>query len=155
MVSKPVSVVLNWSCPALKISKYTRCGYEVPGMILLQTYGTCILKAYWEGSHFKYSPWTAMHLAQRCCLPLLETFLELLLWNSFQCHRHTLFGCLQCPDLFVPLKQTSFLEGERSHSEPNRGDRVGRERLVSWSFVLAENPIVGSKFRPFSMHSFT
>jgi len=42
---------------------------------------TCILTAYWEGSPLKYSPWAAMHLAQRCCLPLLETFLELVLWN--------------------------------------------------------------------------
>jgi hypothetical protein len=49
-----------------------------------------------------------------------------------------------------------------------RGNRVGvpfqkfilgqklldREHLVSWSTVTVENPIVGPKFRPLSMHSF-
>jgi hypothetical protein len=49
---------------------------------------TCIITAYWEGSPSKWSPRTAMHLAHRCCLPQLETFLELLLWNSLQCCRH-------------------------------------------------------------------
>jgi hypothetical protein len=32
---------------------------------------------------------------------------------------------------------------------------LDRERLVSWSIVMVENPIVGSKFRPFSTHSLT
>jgi len=35
-----------------------------------------------------YSPKVAMHLAERCCLLLLETFLELLLFCSFQRCRH-------------------------------------------------------------------
>jgi hypothetical protein len=59
-----------------------------------------------------------MHLAQ-----LLETFMELLLWNSFQCRRHIVFGCLQCPEIFVPLSQILFLE--TSHSEPNQGKMAG------------------------------
>jgi hypothetical protein len=33
--------------------------------------------------------------------------------------------------------------------------RLDRERLVSWSIVMVENPIVGPKFRHFSKHSFT
>jgi hypothetical protein len=32
---------------------------------------------------------------------------------------------------------------------------LDRERLVSWSIVMVENPIVGPKFRPFYTHSFT
>jgi hypothetical protein len=38
-------------------------------------------------------------------LPLLEIFLEYLLWNIFQCYRHFLL-CLHYPKLFVPLRQT-------------------------------------------------
>jgi hypothetical protein len=58
-------------------------------------------------------------------LPLLETFLELLLRKSFQCRRHSLFGCFQHSEIFVPLRQTLFLETARSHSEPNQAKRVG------------------------------
>jgi len=29
-----------------------------------------------------------------------------------------------------------------------------REHLVSYSIVMVENPVVGTKFRPSSMHSF-
>jgi hypothetical protein len=36
-------------------------------------------------------------------LPLLETFLELLLWNIFQCHRHFCFF----PNVFSVLKSSS------------------------------------------------
>jgi len=57
-------------------------------------------------------------------LPLLETFLELVLWNSFQCHHHV-FGCLQYPQISVPLRQTLFLETARSLLEPNQGNRMG------------------------------
>jgi hypothetical protein len=35
------------------------------------------------------------------------------------------FGCLQYPEIFVPLRQTLFLETARSHSEPNQRNRVG------------------------------
>jgi hypothetical protein len=84
-------------------------------------------------------------------LPLLETFLELLLWNSFQCHHH-----------FFSL------ETARSHLEPNQGKGwvfhlsnqflgqklLAREHLMSWSIIMVENSIVGPKFRPFSTHKF-
>jgi hypothetical protein len=30
------------------------------------------------------------------------------------------FGCLQYPEIFVPLRQTLFLETARGHLEPNR-----------------------------------
>jgi hypothetical protein len=36
-----------------------------------------------------------------------------------------LFGCHQYPEIFVLLRQTSFLETATSHSEPNQGNRVG------------------------------
>jgi len=41
-------------------------------------------------------------------LPLLETFFELLVWNSIQCHQHTFFGCLQYHAFFIPVLQTLF-----------------------------------------------
>jgi hypothetical protein len=86
-------------------------GCEVPGMALLQASYLC---AYWEPSPSTYSPLAAMHLAQRCCLPLLE----MLLWNSLQCCRH-IFWMSSLSDLFVSLRQTLFLETTWSPSEPN------------------------------------
>lgn len=63
-----------------------RCGYKVTGMTLLQanlyTYSAL------RGVTFDVIPSVATHLAQ-----LLETFLELLLWNKFQRCRH-FFLCL-------------------------------------------------------------
>jgi hypothetical protein len=32
---------------------------------------------------------------------------------------------------------------------------LDRERLVSWSIVMMENPVVGPKVRPFSTENFT
>jgi len=58
-------------------------------------------------------------------LPLLETFLEVLLWKDLQCHHDIRTGCLQYLEVFVPLRQTLFLETARSHSEPNQGNKVG------------------------------
>jgi hypothetical protein len=61
--------------------------YEVPRMILLQAYlYTYILQG---GVIFAVLPLS---------YALSVTFLELLLWNSFQCHRHIFFGCLQYPE---------------------------------------------------------
>jgi len=89
----------------------------------------------------------ALHLTM---LSLLEIFLELLLWNSFQCRRHIIsFCCLQCSEIFVRIRQTLFLETARSNLEPNKGNSVrvhfsnrflgkkqlDKERLVSCSIV--------------------
>jgi len=62
-------------------------GYEVPGMVLLQAYlyMHCLLIEV----TFKVPLLSSCALSP-LMLPLLETFLELLLWNSFQCH-HFLF----------------------------------------------------------------
>jgi hypothetical protein len=101
--------------------KHTLCGYEVPRMILLQAY----LYAYslLRGVTFETPPLSSYAFCPTM-LPLLETF-----WNSC-CGTAfsaviTFFGCLQYPEIFVPLKQTLFLETATSHLEPNKGNRVG------------------------------
>jgi hypothetical protein len=82
---------------------------------------TCVPTAYWKGSPLKYSRWEAMHLAQRYC-HCWKYF-----WNSSWgvalSAVDTLFGCRQYFDISVPLRYTLF--GNRSHSEPNLGMRVG------------------------------
>jgi hypothetical protein len=97
-------------------------------------------------------------------LPLLETFLEPILGNNFQCRRHffflDVFNILKSSSL---LMQTLFLETEVIRrqiretgwmfhfSNPFLGQKVlDRERLVSWRIFTVENPLVGLKFRPFS-----
>jgi len=59
-------------------------------------------------------------------LPLLETF-----WN-FCCVKALsapvtffFFAYLQCPEIFIPLRQTLFFETARGHSEPNQGNVMG------------------------------
>jgi hypothetical protein len=68
-------------------SPCTSCGYEVAGgMILLQAsylFTYSLLK--WVT--FEVLPLSSYALRPKM-LPLLEKFLELLLWNSFQCRRH-------------------------------------------------------------------
>jgi hypothetical protein len=71
-----------------------RCGYEIPGMILLQAY-LCTYSLL-RGVTFSSNALSPM------MLPLLETFLKLLLWNSLQCHHHTFCG------IFNILKFSSF-----------------------------------------------
>jgi len=62
-----------------------RCGYEVTGMILLQAY--LYTYSLLRGVTFEVLPLSSYALSPMM-LPLLETFLEFLLWNSFQCRRH-------------------------------------------------------------------
>jgi len=55
-------------------------------------------------------------------LPLLKTFLELLMWSSFQCYCHIFFGyLLQYPEIFFSLRETLFLETVRSLLKPIQG----------------------------------
>jgi hypothetical protein len=106
---------------AEKIKDYWRrnntgCGCEVPGMILLQAshpYAYSLL----IGVTFEVPPLNSYELSSRM-LPLFETFLELGLWKIFECLRHISL-CVQYPEIFVPLRQTLFLETVRSHSGPN------------------------------------
>jgi len=53
--------------------------YEVPGILLFQAYPCTYIFKVHPLSRYAFSP---------TMLLLLETFLELLLWNSFQCLRH-------------------------------------------------------------------
>jgi hypothetical protein len=88
--------------------------------------------------------------------------------ESFQCYCNISFGCLQYPEIFIPLRQNLFSETARGHMEQIRGrgwvfhsnyrflhqKLLDREYIVSWSTVMMQNPITGPKFRPSSMHSF-
>jgi hypothetical protein len=67
------------------ITIHVRCGYAVPRMILLQAYPYTYTLL--RQVTFKVLPLSRCALSPTI-LPLLETFLELLLWNSFQCHHH-------------------------------------------------------------------
>jgi hypothetical protein len=62
----------------------SRCGYEVPGIILLEPY--LYTYSLLRGVTFKILPLDSYTLSPTM-LPLLETFLQLLLWNRFQCRR--------------------------------------------------------------------
>jgi hypothetical protein len=65
--------------------QYTRCGNEATGMILLQAhlYKNGLLR----GVTFEVLPLSSYALSP-VMLSLLETFLELLLWNSLRYHCH-------------------------------------------------------------------
>jgi len=78
-----------------------RCGYEVTGMIsfflqdsYLYTYSLQ------RGVTFKVLPLSSYVLSSTM-LPLLETFMELLLWKSFLCRRHVSLN------VFIVLKFSS------------------------------------------------
>jgi hypothetical protein len=81
------------------------CGYEVPGIVLLQAY-LCTYNLL-RSVTFQVPPLSSYAL-RPMTMPLLETFLELLLWYSFQYRRHILFGRFRYPKIFVPLRQTIF-----------------------------------------------
>jgi hypothetical protein len=66
---------------------------------------------------------------------------------------------LQGKSLWYPLyrrlggpQSRSGRGGEEKNSQPETAS-VDRERLVSWSIAMVENPVVGPKFRPFSIHN--
>jgi hypothetical protein len=88
---------------------------------------TCMLTACWEGSPSKYFPWAAMHLAQWCC-HCWKLFWNSCCWIAFSSFVtfffFFFFGCLRYPEIFVPLRQTLFVETSRSHSEPYQGNVV-------------------------------
>jgi len=76
----------------------TTCSYNVTRIISLQTY---LYSSYslLKGVTFKVLPLSSYALSP-VMLPLLGTFLKLLLWNSFQSH-HILL------DVFITLKSSS------------------------------------------------
>jgi len=71
----------------LLATQHIRCGWEIPGMISLQAY----LYPYslMKGVTFEVLPLSNYTLSPMM-LPMIGTFLELLLWNSFQCQHHIL-----------------------------------------------------------------
>jgi len=85
-------------CLILVQTVITRSGYQVPGMISLQArlYTYSLLR----GVTFEVLPLSIYELSLTM-LPSLETFLELLVWNSFQSRRHISL------DVFSILKSSS------------------------------------------------
>jgi hypothetical protein len=149
------------------MSLNTRCGYEVPGSILLQTLCLYTYRLMREVT-FKELPLSSYALSPTM-LPLLETFLGLLLWNNFQCRRHIFWLSSVSSDL-RPFKadfifgdsQKSFRVkyGERGRCSISVIDFCARNcftesKLFARSTVMVENSKVGPKFRPFSIRSFT
>jgi hypothetical protein len=89
---------------------HTRCSHEFIRIILVQVsylYTYSLLR----GVNFKVPPLSSCALGPTM-MPLLETSLELLLWNFFQCCHH-IFLCLQYPEIFIPLRQILFLEKKK------------------------------------------
>jgi len=78
------------------VEKSTRCGYEVPGMTLSQA--SHLYTYDFLGSVTFQVLTLSSYALSPTMLPLLEIFLEFLLWNNFQCHRHILL------DVFSILK---------------------------------------------------
>jgi len=92
---------------------------------------------------------------------ILEIFLELFLWNRFQCRR--LIFWMSSVSLNLGPCKADFIFGSQIMgtgwvfrlSNWFLGQKLlDRERLVSWSTVIVEKPNVGPKFRPYSTHSF-
>jgi len=77
----------------------SRCGYGAPGMFLLQAYPYTY--SLLRGVTFEVLTFSS-YARSPTMLPLLKIFLDLLLWNSFQCNRHTVL------DVFSILKSSFF-----------------------------------------------
>jgi len=93
-----------------KVKQYTGNGFEVPAMILLQAY-LCTYSLL-RGVTFEVLPLSNYSFSPMM-LPLLEIFLELLLWHSFQCARHILLEYLQSPGIFSPFKADFIFENNQ------------------------------------------
>jgi hypothetical protein len=113
--------VPHWCVLSIKLHECTRCNCGVLGLILLHPYP--YTNSLLRGVTFQVLPLSSYALSPTM-LPLLETF-----WNSC-CGMAfsvivTFLWLIQYPETLVPLRQTSFLETARSHSEPNQGNMVG------------------------------
>jgi 5-methylcytosine-specific restriction endonuclease McrA len=126
----------------------------------------CLRIAEGGGLSSKYSPWAAMHVAQRCC-HCRKHF-----WNS--CCRIAVSAVvtffLSVSSFFWNLRPFEadcfWKQPELTRSQLKRigwvfdfsnwflGQKLlDRERLVSWSIVVVENVIIGPKFMPFYMYA--
>jgi len=101
---------------SVRMNASTRCGYEIPGMTLLQAYVcTCSVL---RGIIFKVLPLSSCELS-RTLLPLLETIKTPVVDEVSVPSSLLFFRCFQYPEIFATLRETLFLERTRSHSEPN------------------------------------
>jgi hypothetical protein len=105
LIHKMFPLRIKWALNITRISRVIWFPSKLRGAALKFLEWFCcshtyIFTAYWEGSPSMYSHLAAMHLAQRCYLPLLETGFELLVWNNFLCPRH-------CFYVFINLKSSS------------------------------------------------
>jgi hypothetical protein len=125
-------------------------------MILLQAYLYTHTYTLLRGVTFRVLPLSSYALSPTM-LPLVETFLELLLWKSFQCHCHISL------DVFNILKSSSLQGGPYfwkqleviwrrirgvgwvlQFSNQLLGQQLlGRECFVSWNIVMMEIQSIG------------
>jgi len=94
---------------------FTKCGYEVPRMILLWAYlytyslQKCVIFSS-PLEHQCTLPNNAATVGNTFGTPIVE---------HFSLPSSHFFGCLQYPEIFITLRQNLFLERARSHLEPN------------------------------------
>jgi hypothetical protein len=95
------------------------CGYEVPGMILLSQALYLDTDSLLRGVTFELHPLGgyALKLNDAACHGQ-EHFWNPCCTTAFSAVV-TFFGCLLYPEIFIPLRQTLFLETARSHSVLN------------------------------------
>jgi len=128
---------------------------------------TCILTAYWQGVTFEVLPLSSYALSPTM-LSLLETFLEFLLWNSFQYCHHILGGGGIWASWNICSFKAEFIFGNSQKSFRTKSGEYGgctisvidfgqkllyRERLVSWTNIMMANPVADPKLRRFSIQS--
>jgi len=102
--------------------KRTRCGYEVLGLILLQApylYTYSLLRRV----TFEVLLLSSYILSPKM-LPLLETFLEILMWNTFQCRRHISWNYSPFKPDFISV-----------NSQKSAGDKSGEQCGCSISVI--------------------
>jgi len=103
------------------------CGYKVPGIILLQTH--LYTHSLLGGVTFEVPPLSSFVLSL-LMLPLIETFLDLLMWNSFQWRRH-IFWISSISWNIQPFK-TAFIFG---NSQKSFGAKSGEQGGCSISVI--------------------
>jgi len=75
------------------------------------------LTAYWEGSLSKYSLPLSSYALSPTILLLLETFLELLLWNIFQCCHHIFWMTSISWNLHTLMADFIYGNSHKSHGD--------------------------------------
>jgi len=140
---------------------HSRCGYEVPEIILL--YPCLYAHSLLRGVTFKVLPFSN-YAPTLTMLPPFKTFLEHLLWNSFQCSRHISFSLSSISWNLRPFKadftfwNSHKLFGIKSGEQGGWSitvinfwttNRITDSTLWAGALSLVENPIVGKIFMTF------